>query len=142
MPTLQDVARIAGVSTATVSHVINNTRRVTPATAARVKNAIGQLNFVPNPVGRMLARHKTAPINSWPDVIDSTEANRAASEPGVDVSPKEAEPLKVISVASGETTRAMLRIVRAAQPISRADLARRLEVHRSTVTEMVKPLLV
>lgn len=35
----------------------------------------------------------------------------------------------------------MLRIVRAAQPISRADLARRLEVHRSTITEIVKPLL-
>jgi len=32
-------------------------------------------------------------------------------------------------------------MVRAAQPISRADLARRLEVHRSTITEMVKPLL-
>jgi predicted NBD/HSP70 family sugar kinase len=32
-------------------------------------------------------------------------------------------------------------MVRAAQPISRADLARRLELHRSTITEMVKPLL-
>jgi predicted NBD/HSP70 family sugar kinase len=35
----------------------------------------------------------------------------------------------------------MLRIVRAAQPISRVDLARRLEVNRSTVTEIVRPLL-
>jgi predicted NBD/HSP70 family sugar kinase len=35
----------------------------------------------------------------------------------------------------------MLRIVRAAQPISRVDLARRLEVNRSTVTEIVKPLI-
>jgi predicted NBD/HSP70 family sugar kinase len=35
----------------------------------------------------------------------------------------------------------MLRIVRAAQPISRIDLARRLEVNRSTVTEIVTPLI-
>jgi predicted NBD/HSP70 family sugar kinase len=35
----------------------------------------------------------------------------------------------------------MLRIVRAAQPISRVDLARRLDVNRSTVTEIVRPLL-
>ena len=51
------------------------------------------------------------------------------------------ERLKSISGASDETTRAMLRMVRATQPISRADLARRLEVHRSTITELVKPLL-
>ncbi|MDQ2974448.1 MAG: ROK family protein [Acidobacteriota bacterium] len=35
----------------------------------------------------------------------------------------------------------MLRMVRAAQPISRADLARRLVVNRSIITEIVKPLL-
>ena len=43
-------------------------------------------------------------------------------------------------VARG-TTRTLLKVVRAAQPISRADLARRLEVNRGTVTEIVKPLL-
>jgi hypothetical protein len=41
----------------------------------------------------------------------------------------------------GDTARTMLRIVRAAQPISRVDLARRLEVNRSTVTELVTPLI-
>src|SRR5437667_185761 len=55
MSTIQDVARVAGVSTATVSHVVNNSRRVTPATAARVERAIAQLNFVPNATGRLLA---------------------------------------------------------------------------------------
>jgi predicted NBD/HSP70 family sugar kinase len=49
--------------------------------------------------------------------------------------------LKKMPVASVSAAHTMLRIVRAVQPISRADLARRLEVHRSTVTEMVKPLL-
>ncbi len=39
------------------------------------------------------------------------------------------------------TTRTLLKIVRAAQPVSRAELARRLSVNRSTVTEIVRPLL-
>jgi predicted NBD/HSP70 family sugar kinase len=42
---------------------------------------------------------------------------------------------------SSDTARTMLRIVRAAQPISRVDLARRLEVNRSTVSEIVTPLI-
>lgn len=41
----------------------------------------------------------------------------------------------------GETALALLRLVRAAQPVSRADLARRLGVHRSSVTGAVKPLI-
>src|ERR1051326_7643485 len=36
---------------------------------------------------------------------------------------------------------ALLRLVRAAQPVSRADIARRFGVHRSTVTDLVRPLL-
>lgn len=35
----------------------------------------------------------------------------------------------------------LLRLLRAAQPISRVELARRLDVNRSTVTELVKPLI-
>jgi len=38
------------------------------------------------------------------------------------------------------TTRLLLRLLRAAQPISRADLARRVGVNRSTVTDIFKPL--
>ena len=44
-------------------------------------------------------------------------------------------------LVAGGTTRTLLKVVRAAQPISRADLARRLDVNRGTVTEIVKPLL-
>src|SRR5437879_3706401 len=149
MTTLHDVARIAGVSTATVSHVINKTRRVSPATTARVQNAIAQLNFVPNPIGRLLARQKIVPCLPLPasvpptedsSVVDSPECATGAASLVALPSQKE-QALKTISAASHETTRAMLRMVRAAQPISRADLARRLEVHRSTITEMVKPLI-
>lgn len=39
------------------------------------------------------------------------------------------------------TTRLLLRLLRAAQPVSRADLARRIGVNRSTVTDIFKPLI-
>src|SRR6266851_10300708 len=146
MTTLNDVARLAGVSTATVSHIINNTRRVSPATTARVQSAISQLNFVPNPIGRLLARQEIAP---GPSVVTSTKGGSVAGAGGgatggtslVALPSKKGPPPKSISAASDETTRNMLRVLRAVQPISRADLARRLEVNRSTITEMVKPLL-
>src|SRR5258708_28403144 len=73
MITLHDVARLAGVSTATVSHVINNTRRVSTATTARVQSAIAQLNFVPNPIGRLLARQEIGPGSALPATVASTE---------------------------------------------------------------------
>jgi predicted NBD/HSP70 family sugar kinase len=49
--------------------------------------------------------------------------------------------MKEINVVHGDTARALLRIVSAAQPISRVDLARRLQVTRGAITEIVKPLL-
>ncbi len=146
MTTLHDVARIAGVSTATVSHVINSTRRVSPATTARVQSAIAQLNFVPNQIGRLLARQETVPSASSPALTGSAESNgvtgsRKSATKGASLVALPSQKRKAAKTISRGTTRAMLRIVRAAQPISRADLARRLEVHRSTITEMVKPLL-
>lgn len=144
MSTLYDVARIAGVSTATVSHVINQTKRVSPLITRRVQSAITQLNFVPNPIGRLLALQRVVPGNIVPaptkDNIEAGSGGPSGKSPLASPAQND-ERLRSISGASDETTHAMLRMVRAAQPISRADLARRLEVHRSTITEMVKPLL-
>lgn len=46
--TIRDVAAQAGVSATTVSHVLNETRHVEPATAARVRDAIERLRYRPN----------------------------------------------------------------------------------------------
>jgi LacI family transcriptional regulator len=54
MTTMLDVAKLAGVSTATVSHVINKTRKVNPETLARVERAIQELHFQPNQQARGL----------------------------------------------------------------------------------------
>lgn len=48
-----DVAAKAGVSTATVSHVINNTRYVSDETRQRVMEAIQVLNYNPNAMARI-----------------------------------------------------------------------------------------
>lgn len=52
---LKDVARTAGVSTATVSHVINNTKYVSDATREKVVRAIKQCNYYTNAHARSLA---------------------------------------------------------------------------------------
>lgn len=52
---LKDVARTAGVSTATVSHVINNTKYVSDATREKVVRAIKQCNYYTNAHARTLA---------------------------------------------------------------------------------------
>lgn len=51
-PTMRDVAKKAGVSSATVSHVINGTRFVSEETATRVADAIKELSYVPNVAAR------------------------------------------------------------------------------------------
>jgi len=59
--TIVDVARAAGVSVSTVSHVVNRTRRVAPATAKAVQSAIDAVGFRPNVLARAL---KTASTQS------------------------------------------------------------------------------
>jgi LacI family transcriptional regulator len=49
---IKDVARLAGVSVATVSHVINDTRFVTDATRDKVRAAIRDLHYSPNILAR------------------------------------------------------------------------------------------
>ena len=62
MPNITDVADLAGVSRQTVSRVLNDENTVTPATRARVENAIRQLNYRPSAAARALVTRKTRTI--------------------------------------------------------------------------------
>lgn len=62
MATIKDVARLAGVSTTTVSHVINETRYVSDELRARVLAAMEELNYRPNVLARGLRRGETKTI--------------------------------------------------------------------------------
>ena len=58
-PTLDDVARVAGVSTATVSRCLNAPDRLRPETRERVEAAIAHLGYTPHFGGRALASNRT-----------------------------------------------------------------------------------
>ena len=53
-PTIRDVARVAGVSIATVSRVINGTGPVAADRAEAVRAAMAEIGFRPNAIGRQL----------------------------------------------------------------------------------------
>jgi LacI family transcriptional regulator len=62
MATMADVAALAGVSTSTVSHVLNRTRTVEPTTRAKVESAIRATGYRPNHVARSLATSSTRTV--------------------------------------------------------------------------------
>jgi LacI family transcriptional regulator len=62
LPTMADVAKRAGVSVTTVSHVLNKTRKVSPDTARAVEEAIASLRFAPNTLARALVRSSSNTI--------------------------------------------------------------------------------
>ena len=89
---IKDVAREAGVSTATVSHVINNTRYVTEQTREKVLQAIKRCNYYPNAHARSLASGRSKMLGLlvsdisnpfFPELVKSIES--AAFERGYDV---------------------------------------------------------
>ncbi|MGW4225097.1 LacI family DNA-binding transcriptional regulator [Streptomyces bauhiniae] len=62
MSTMADVARSAGVSVATVSHVLNGTRPVLPHTRQAVLDAVEALGYTPNSLARSLVTSRTRSI--------------------------------------------------------------------------------
>jgi LacI family transcriptional regulator len=60
--TIRDVAQLAGVSTASVSHVLNDTRAVSDDLRERVRAAMEQLSYRPNAVARSLRLSETLTI--------------------------------------------------------------------------------
>ena len=59
MPTINDVAEAAGVSTSTVSYVLSGKRSISAATRARVERAIKDLGYRPHAGARALASSRT-----------------------------------------------------------------------------------
>ena len=65
--TVRDVAKLADVSTKTVSRVVNNQGEISEATRARVQAAIQQLGYRPNVLARSLVnrRSNTLAVVTW-----------------------------------------------------------------------------
>ncbi|MCS5720623.1 LacI family transcriptional regulator [Herbiconiux sp. CPCC 203407] len=86
---MDDVARRAGVSGATVSHVLNETRRVSDSTRKKVEAAIRETGYRHNTLARALAAGRThtigmcVPILTNPYIANLVNAmETAASEAG------------------------------------------------------------
>lgn len=60
--TAKDVARASGVSTATVSRVLNNDRRISAETSRRVREVVASLGYEPNPFARGLKTSRSLTI--------------------------------------------------------------------------------
>jgi DNA-binding LacI/PurR family transcriptional regulator len=58
MPNIKDVARACGLSAATVSYVLNNSRPVRPQTRERVMEAVRAMNYHPSAIARALSRKR------------------------------------------------------------------------------------
>ena len=71
MATIKDVAREAGVSVTTVSHVVNDTRPVAPETHARVSAVIARLGYRPSRIAQALKANRTHAIG----MLVTTSAN-------------------------------------------------------------------
>src|SRR5439155_18047203 len=70
-PTIYDVARLAGVSTATVSRALNGTGQISAATRAAIDDAIERLGYRPNTIARSLVKRTTQTVAVMvPDIAD------------------------------------------------------------------------
>ena len=70
MATIEDVARVAGVSTATVSRALRGLPSVTPETREKVSQAAASLDHVVSPTASRLASGKTSTIGVIAPFID------------------------------------------------------------------------
>lgn len=71
MPTLADVAKVAGVGVMSVSRVVNGTRKVSKDTEDRVLEAIRRIGYEPNEAARMLKGHRARVLGLIvPDLAD------------------------------------------------------------------------
>lgn len=82
MPTINDVAKEAGVSISTVSRVLNNNYPVKEETRIKIEKAIEKLNYKPNMLARSLITKKTSTIGVivpgitnlfFPTIVESIE---------------------------------------------------------------------
>ncbi len=79
-PTLEDVARVAGLSRSTVSRVINGSRNFDPAVREAVRRAIAETGYVPSLAARSLVGRRTGTIalvlSGAGDSADGGEGNK------------------------------------------------------------------
>src|SRR5579859_4780287 len=115
MPTIKEVADLAGVAVGTVSHVINGSVPVSEPLRRKVQEAIRELDYHPNHVARSLKTSRTRTlgiivpdmtVSFFPQIIRGAEM--AAREKGYSL-------IAVNSAESGERQTELLSLLRSQQ---------------------------
>ena len=114
-PTIYDVARLAGVSTATVSRALNGTGQIAPATQRAIDDAVEQLGYQPNTAARSLVTRSTQTIAVL--LPDITNPFYAALVSGVQERALDAGHTLLLCTTEGDPEREddYLRLLRAKQ---------------------------
>jgi len=108
--TLEEVARVAGVSRATVSRVVNGNPRVNPDVRRAVERAVDRLGYVPNPAARSLVTRRSQSIG----LVIAEPAGRLFEDPffprllrgiGAALSSRDLQLVLLMPQSSGEETR-------------------------------------
>jgi LacI family transcriptional regulator len=110
MATISDVARLAGVSISTVSHVVNGTKSVSDGTRARVESAIQDSGFAPHSFARALRAGRSESIGMV--ASDTTQHIFGQIITGVESAARRAK-LTLLLANSGEDREQELQAVRA-----------------------------
>ena len=109
--TLEEVARVAGVSRATVSRVVNGNPKVNPDARRAVERAVDRLGYVPNPAARSLVTRRSQSIG----LVIAEPAGRVFEDPffprllrgiGAALSSRDLQLILLMPQSSGEETRA------------------------------------
>jgi DNA-binding LacI/PurR family transcriptional regulator len=109
--TLDEVARVAGVSRATVSRVVNGNARVTADVRRTVERAVERLGYIPNPAARSLATRRSGSIG----LVIAEPAGRIFEDPffprllrgiGAALSSRELQLVLLMPQSSHEESRA------------------------------------
>jgi LacI family transcriptional regulator len=142
MATMAEVAREAGVSITTVSHVINGTRHVSDKTVVRVRSAIERTGYQPNSIARALAGAPTQSIGlaisgiANPYIVDfiaAIEAEAAAHDHTLLLGETHDEPGKELLMVQELVRRRVDGLVLAPSPGAMTNALRYLAEHSMPV---------
>jgi len=113
--TIEEVARVAGVSRSTVSRVVNGSTAVSPEALDAVRNAIDSLKYVPNRAARSLASSRTLAVA----VIVPEDVHRFFGDPffasivsGINATIAASDYVLTLAIASNDPDDKMIGYVR------------------------------